>query len=49
MTIHQPLSNSFEMSTPRPARYSLGMSVLVVIGLSVTGWAAVGLAINLIF
>lgn len=48
MTVHE-LPNTFEMVTPRPPRYSLGLSVLVVIGLSVSGWAAIGIAINLIF
>lgn len=48
MTI-QPAQNLFELNTARPARYSVGVSVLVVVGLSVTGWALVGLAIILIF
>jgi hypothetical protein len=33
------------MVTPRPARYSLGFSVLVVIGVNLIGWAAIGLAV----
>ncbi len=44
MTI-QRFANDFEMVTPRPARYSLGASVLAIFGLSVIGWGIVALAI----
>jgi hypothetical protein len=48
MTLHE-LPISFEMVTPRPARYSVGVSVLVVAILSIAGWAAVIAAAYLIF
>jgi hypothetical protein len=47
MNVH--ISKSFEMVTPRPARYSLGISVLAICSLSLAGWFAIGIAINLFF
>lgn len=44
MTLHE-LPAHFELATPRPARYSLGASVLVILALTLLGWAAVGFAV----
>lgn len=43
MTIHR-FANQFEMVTPREPRYSLGLSVLIVIAMALAGWAAIGFA-----
>jgi hypothetical protein len=48
MTLHE-LPAAFEMTTQQPARYSVGVSVLVVAILSIAGWAAVIAAAYLIF
>lgn len=50
MTIHNlPHANHFELATPRPARYSLGFSVLVICAVCVGGWAAIGFAAYKLF
>lgn len=48
MTIHE-LPIAFEMNTVRPPRYSVGVSVLAVVGLALAGWIGIGVAINAIF
>lgn len=44
MTIHQ-IPNCFELVTDREPRYSLGFSVIVVVGLALAGWGLIGLAV----